>query len=104
MGDSREAKRVQNFLALQDEALRLNPHLTRRDVLKIAGYGSLAAFIAACGGGATNTPTGITARCEAGYADTQKMLARKPWEKPVDPMEGVIIHQDAPMSERLARS
>src|SRR5216684_2265767 len=50
------------------------------------------------------TPTGITARCEAGYADTQKMLARKPWEKPVDPMEGVIIHQDAPMSERLARS
>jgi hypothetical protein len=32
------------------------------------------------------------------------MLARKPWEKPVDPMEGVIIHQDAPMSERLARS
>src|ERR1700736_6931439 len=61
MGDSREAKRVQNFLALQDEALRLNPHLTRRDVLKIAGYGSLAAFIAACGGGTTNTPTGITA-------------------------------------------
>ena len=61
MGDSREAKRVQNLLALQDEALRLNPNLTRRDVLKIAGYGSLAAFIAACGGGATNTPTGITA-------------------------------------------
>ncbi len=50
------------------------------------------------------TPTGITARREAGYADTQKMLARKPWEKPVDPMEGVIIHQDAPLSERLARS
>src|SRR5216684_7981539 len=61
MGDSSEAKRVRNRLALRDGALNLDLDLSRRDVLKIAGYGSLAAFIAACGGGATNTPTGITA-------------------------------------------
>jgi NTE family protein len=50
------------------------------------------------------TPSGITARQQAGHADTQKMLERSPWLKPVDPMEGVIIHQDMPMSERLAKS
>ncbi len=38
--------------------LRLDVNLSRRDVLKIAGYGSLAAFIAACAGGTTTTTTG----------------------------------------------
>jgi multiple sugar transport system substrate-binding protein len=38
--------------------LRLDVNLSRRDVLKIAGYGSLAAFLAACGGGTTTTTTG----------------------------------------------
>jgi len=61
MGDSSEAKRVRNRLALRDAALNLDLDLSRRDVLKIAGYGSLAAFIAACGGGTTTT-TGITAK------------------------------------------
>src|SRR6266581_2813595 len=51
MGDSSQAKRVRNLLAARDAALNLNLDLSRRDVLKIAGYGSLAAFIAACGGG-----------------------------------------------------
>src|SRR2546425_12345585 len=60
MGDSRDAKRVRNRLALRDAALNLDLDLSRRDVLKIAGYGSLAAFIAACGGG-TTTNTSITA-------------------------------------------
>jgi multiple sugar transport system substrate-binding protein len=41
--------------------LNLDLDLSRRDILKIAGYGSLAAFIAACGGGSTTTTTGITA-------------------------------------------
>ena len=45
-----------------DIELPLGLDLSRRDVLKIAGYGSLAAFIAACGGG-TNTPSGsVTAK------------------------------------------
>jgi NTE family protein len=48
---------------------------------------------------------GIEARCVAGYADTKKMLAAAPWQKAIaDPMEGVHIHQDLPMSERLAKS
>jgi NTE family protein len=47
---------------------------------------------------------GLGARREAGYTDARDMLARRPWLAPVDPMEGVIIHQNAPMSERLAKS
>ena len=41
------------------------------------------------------TPAGIRARWEAGYADAKRMLERAPWEKPVDPIEGVIIHDGA---------
>jgi len=67
MGDSREAKRVANRLQARsltlpyvDQELALDLGLTRRDVLKIAGYGSLAAFLAACGSTSTGS-TGITA-------------------------------------------
>jgi NTE family protein len=38
------------------------------------------------------TPSGIRARWQAGYADTRRMLARAPWSKPVDAMDGVVIH------------
>src|SRR5207245_3344495 len=62
MGDSSEAKRVRNLLAARDAALNLNLDLSRRDVLRTAGYSSLAAFIAACGGNNTTTTTGITAK------------------------------------------
>ncbi len=41
--------------------LPLDLDLTRRDILKIAGYGSLAAFIAACGGSNPTTSTSVTA-------------------------------------------
>ena len=63
MGDSREAKRVANRLALLNSGveLPLDLDLSRRDMLKIAGFGSLAAFIAACGGTTTSGNTGITA-------------------------------------------
>jgi NTE family protein len=36
---------------------------------------------------------GIRFRCEAGDADTRRMLERAPWEAPTDPMEGVIVHE-----------
>src|SRR6266849_7167609 len=64
MGDSREAKRVANRLALLNTGveLPLDLDISRRDILKIAGYGSLAAFIAACGGTTTTPTTGITAK------------------------------------------
>ena len=62
MGDSRDALKVRKALQAQKLALPfletdlpLNLDLSRRDVLKIAGYGSLAAFLAACGGGTTTT-------------------------------------------------
>lgn len=35
---------------------------------------------------------GIAARRAAGYADTQAMLAHAPWQAPVDPMDGVVVH------------
>ena len=68
MGDSRDAKRVANRLQAQAVALpelerqwSLNPELTRRDILKIAGYGSLAAFLAACGTSSSSGTSSITA-------------------------------------------
>ena len=45
-----------------DLKLALDLDLTRRDILKIAGYGSLAAFIAACGGTTTSNNTSVTAK------------------------------------------
>jgi NTE family protein len=36
---------------------------------------------------------GIRFRCEAGYADARRMLDAAPWQKPFDPMEGVIVHE-----------
>ena len=60
MGDSSEAKRVANRLQARsltlpylEQELALDLGLSRRDVLKIAGYGSLAAFLAACGSTST---------------------------------------------------
>jgi NTE family protein len=38
------------------------------------------------------TPDGIAARWRAGYADTRRMLDLAPWTRPVDPVEGVVIH------------
>src|SRR5438093_459128 len=60
MGDSRDQKIL---LPGTDIELPFGLDLSRRDLLKIAGYGSLAAFIAACGGSSPTTPnTGVTAK------------------------------------------
>jgi multiple sugar transport system substrate-binding protein len=57
MGDSGDIRKYRNRLALPytGAELPMNLDLSRRDVLKIAGYGSLAAFIAACGGNPSTT-------------------------------------------------
>jgi NTE family protein len=39
------------------------------------------------------SPGGIRARWDAGVRDTERMLERAPWEVPVDPMEGVVLHE-----------
>jgi NTE family protein len=38
------------------------------------------------------TPAGVRARWQAGYADTLRMIERQPWTQPVDPMDGVVVH------------
>ena len=38
------------------------------------------------------TSSGVRARREAGYADTQRMIARAPWSAPTNPIEGIIEH------------
>ena len=38
---------------------------------------------------------GIRMRHESGYAKTRAMLARAPWNAPVDPMLGVFVHSDS---------
>jgi NTE family protein len=39
------------------------------------------------------TAAGVRARREAGYADARRMIARAPWTAPVDPIEGVVVHE-----------
>jgi multiple sugar transport system substrate-binding protein len=60
MGHSTDATRFRRRISLGNTGvdLPMDLDLSRRDVLKIAGYGSLAAFIAACGG--TSTSSGNT--------------------------------------------
>jgi NTE family protein len=36
---------------------------------------------------------GIRARWEAGVRDARRMIERAPWLDPVDPMEGVVVHE-----------
>ena len=38
------------------------------------------------------TPAGIRLRCEAGFADAQEVIEQAPWRQPVDPREGVLVH------------
>ncbi len=38
------------------------------------------------------TPAGIEARWQAGYANAQRMLDASPWDRPVNPVEGIVIH------------
>ncbi len=72
MGDSRDAKRARQSPSANivvphtGMTLPLNLDLSRRDVLKIAGYGSLAAFIAACGGGTNPTSSGGSVTAKGG--------------------------------------
>jgi NTE family protein len=39
------------------------------------------------------SPTGIAARWQAGYENTSAVIARAPWQDPVDPLEGFILHE-----------
>lgn len=47
------------------------------------------------------TPAGIRARCEAGYRDTRAALAEQPWDRAVDPIEGVLVHDHDSMEQMI---
>jgi NTE family protein len=36
---------------------------------------------------------GIRARWQAGYEDTKRFIALRPWDKEIDPIEGIAIHE-----------
>jgi NTE family protein len=46
------------------------------------------------------TPAGIRNRREAGYAEARRVLALAPWQRPIDPMEGIVIHDTSPLPHR----
>ena len=48
------------------------------------------------------TPDGIHARWQAGYADTKRMLERAPWTNPVDPTNGIVIHEPIETTVHIA--
>ena len=51
------------------------------------------------------SPDGIRARWQAGIDDTHRMLERAPWDDPVDPMEGIIVHELSKRTgERVAQT
>jgi len=72
MGSSLDPTRARGRLPLPNlnAELPLNLDLSRRDVLKLMGYTSLAAFIAACGGTATTTNTGTGGSMSLGSYNT----------------------------------
>jgi NTE family protein len=41
------------------------------------------------------TPSGIERRWKAGYDHASQVLRQKPWEAPVDPLAGIVIHEMA---------
>jgi len=46
------------------------------------------------------TAAGIRERWREGYADTRRMIERAPWRAPVDPMDGVVIHDPVRLEPR----
>src|ERR1700716_1628709 len=64
MGDSPAIRRspfpIRAGIPLFGNELPLNLDLSRRDLLKLGGYASVAAFLAACANGGTTSSTGST--------------------------------------------
>ena len=38
------------------------------------------------------TSSGVRRRMQAGYEDTRDMISQTPWTRPIDPIEGVVVH------------
>jgi NTE family protein len=48
------------------------------------------------------SPAGISARWEAGYADTMRALEQHPWLGEFGPLDGVVLHEPRPGAEPVA--
>jgi NTE family protein len=117
--DIQYTSRVKSHIARQKQLHRLRHvirELTARlpddqivdpKVRELTAYGCgtvmhLAAFLAPTFAGEDHTKDvdfsadGIARRRDAGYKTACTVLAEKPWEKPVDPLEGIIIHSVPP--------
>jgi len=81
------------------------------EVQELAGYGCatvmhLVEINAGPLDGETNSreydfsPATIAARWQAGYADTRRTIARRPWDDPVDPAVGVAVYASDDGSNR----
>jgi NTE family protein len=44
----------------------------------------------------------VRTRWEAGYEETRRVLSRRPWDEPYDPLEGFILHESATVGEMMA--
>ncbi len=114
--DIQYSSRVKSHIARQEQIHRLRhivqqlcarlPADTRDDpaVREMAGYGCpttmhLVRLLAPRLDGEDHTKdidfsrAGIDARWRAGYADIRRMLAARPWEQPVGPLDGVVVHE-----------
>lgn len=77
---------------------------TREDVRELTGYGCLTRmhFVRLLWSGHENedhtkdvdfSPSGIKKRWQAGYEQTMHAVKQAPWQREVDPIEGVFLHE-----------
>ena len=50
------------------------------------------------------SPSGIKERWKAGYENTRAVITRAPWNDPVDPLEGFVLHEAVGGKEHVAFS
>jgi NTE family protein len=48
------------------------------------------------------SPATVRTRWEAGYQETRRALARRPWDDPFDPLEGFVLHESVGAGEMMA--
>ncbi len=99
-------KQIHRLRHVISELVKRMPEQLRQsdEVQDLAGYGCLTRMhvvrlLAPTLNGEDHTkdidfsPSGIRARWEAGYADTQRVVGMTPWQGDFDPIEGVVLHE-----------
>jgi NTE family protein len=120
--DIQYSSRVANHIARQSQIHRMRHVINKlagllpedirkaQEVKELAGYGCLTQMhvvrlLAPDVDRADHTkdvdfsPGGIKTRWEAGYHDTRRAIAAKPWEGHFDPLAGIILHEQEPTAE-----